>query len=44
MIIHGQFGFKEQAFWFNIGTYGKNVSKRLFFETKLPMNDHWKVL
>jgi hypothetical protein len=30
--------------------YGKNVSKRLFsettwtIETKLPMNDHWKVL
>jgi hypothetical protein len=36
MIIHGQFG--------------KNVSKRFFFETtrtvetKLPRNDHWKVL
>jgi hypothetical protein len=30
--------------WFNIGTYGENVSKRLFFETKLPRNDHWKVL
>jgi hypothetical protein len=35
---------------FNIGPYGKNVSKRFFsettwiIETKLPMNDHWKVL
>jgi hypothetical protein len=35
---------------FNIGPYGKNVSKRLFsettwtIETKLPRNDHWKVL
>jgi hypothetical protein len=33
-----------------IGPYGKNVSKRFFsettwtIETKLPMNDHWKVL
>jgi hypothetical protein len=33
-----------------IGLYGKNVSKRFFsettwtIETKLPMNDHWKVL
>jgi hypothetical protein len=32
------------------GPYGKNVSKRLFseitwtIETKLPKNDHWKVL
>ena len=31
-------------------SYGKNVSKRFFFETtwtietKLPRNDHWKVL
>ena len=36
--------------WFNIGPYGKNVSKRFFsettwtIETKLPRNDHWKVL
>jgi hypothetical protein len=36
--------------WFNIGTYGKNVSKRFFsettwtIETKLPRHDHWKVL
>ena len=35
---------------FNIGPYGKNVSKRFFsettwtVETKLPMNDHLKVL
>ena len=35
---------------FNIGPYGKNVSKRFFsettwtIETKLPRNDHWKVL
>ena len=34
----------------NIGPYGKNVSKRFFsettwtVETKLPRNDHWKVL
>jgi hypothetical protein len=34
----------------NIGPYGKNVSKRFFsettwtIETKLPRNDHWKVL
>ena len=32
------------------GPYGENVSKRFFsettwtIETKLPMNDHWKVL
>jgi hypothetical protein len=32
------------------GPYGKNVSKRFFsettwiIETKLPRNDHWKVL
>jgi hypothetical protein len=68
MIIHGQFGFREGAFWnifpigsnvklspavaamFNIGPYGENVSKRFFsettrtVETKLPRNDHWKVL
>jgi hypothetical protein len=35
---------------FNIGPYGKNVSKCFFsettrtIETKLPRNDHWKVL
>jgi hypothetical protein len=35
---------------FNIGPYGKNVSKRFFSETtrtieiKLPRNDHWQVL
>ena len=35
---------------FNIGPYGENVSKRFFSETtktvktKLPRNDHWKVL
>jgi hypothetical protein len=33
-----------------LGPYGKNVSKRFFSETtrtdetKLPRNDHWKVL
>ena len=36
--------------YFNIGPYGKNVSKCFFsettwtIETKLPRNDHWKVL
>jgi hypothetical protein len=36
--------------WFNIGPYGENVSNRFFsettrtIETKLPRNDHWKVL
>jgi hypothetical protein len=36
--------------YFNIGPKVKNVSKRLFSETtwtidtKLPRNDHWKVL
>jgi hypothetical protein len=36
--------------WFNIGPYGENVSKCFFsettwtIETKLPRNDHWKVL
>jgi hypothetical protein len=36
--------------WFHIGPYGKNISKRFFsettgtIETKLPMNDHLKVL
>ena len=35
---------------FNIGPYGKNVSKRFFseitwtIETKLPRNNNWKVL
>jgi hypothetical protein len=35
---------------FNIGPYGKNVSKHFFsettwsIETNLPKNDHWKVL
>ena len=35
---------------FNIGPYGENVSKCFFsettwtVETKLPRNDHWKVL
>ena len=34
---------------FHIGSYGKNVSKRFSettwtIETKLPKNDHWKVL
>jgi hypothetical protein len=35
---------------FNIGPYGKNVSKRFFsettwtIETKLPRNDYWKDL
>jgi hypothetical protein len=34
----------------NIGPYGRNVSKHFFsettwiIETKLPRNDHWKVL
>jgi hypothetical protein len=43
MNIHVQFGF-------NIGPYGENISKRFFsettrtVETKLPRNDHWKVL
>jgi hypothetical protein len=49
MIIPGQFGFNYPS-GFNIGPYGKNVSKRFFsettwiIETKLPRNDHWKVL
>jgi hypothetical protein len=36
--------------WLNIGPYGENVSKRFFsettwtIETKLPRNDHLKVL
>jgi hypothetical protein len=35
---------------FNIGHYGENVSKQFFsettwkIETKLPRNDHWRVL
>jgi hypothetical protein len=46
MIIPWQFGFN----FLNIGPYEKNVSKRFFsettwtIETKLPRNDHWKVL
>jgi hypothetical protein len=53
MIIPGQFGFNCEIqngsygrTWFNIGSYGENVSKRFFsettwtIETKLPMNDH----
>jgi hypothetical protein len=42
MTIHVQFGFNQP--------YGENVSKRFFsettwiIETKLPKNDHWKVL
>jgi hypothetical protein len=42
MSIHVQFGFNQP--------YGENVSKRFFsettwtIETKLPRNDHWKVL
>jgi hypothetical protein len=41
---------EKKAFEFNIGPYGKNVSKCFFSETtwtveaKLPRNDHWKVL
>jgi hypothetical protein len=36
--------------YFNIGTYGKKFSKHFFsentwtIETKLPRNNHWKVL
>jgi hypothetical protein len=36
--------------WFNIEPYGKSVSERFLsettwtIETKLPRNDHWKVL
>jgi hypothetical protein len=44
-------GIKNRKFVeFNIEPYGKNVSKRFFsettwiIETKLPRNDHWKVL
>jgi hypothetical protein len=55
MSILVQFGFNNIcSFWeegiFNIGPYGKNVLKRFFsettwtIETKLPRNDHWKVL
>jgi hypothetical protein len=41
---------KDLPMMFNIGPYGENVSKRFFsettwtVETKLPRNDHWKVL
>jgi hypothetical protein len=53
MMIPGQFGFncpsgfREEVY---IEPYGENVSKRFFsestwtVETKLPKNDHWKVL
>jgi hypothetical protein len=49
MIIPGQFGFNCPS-GFRDGPYGKNVSKRFFSETtrtvesKVPRNDHWKVL
>jgi hypothetical protein len=49
-MIDGQFRFNQCNSLFNIGPYGKNVSKRFFsettrtVETKLPRNDHWKVL
>jgi hypothetical protein len=39
-----------EHFPIGFGPYGKNVSKRFFsettrtVETKLPRNDHWKVL
>jgi hypothetical protein len=45
MNIHVQFGFNHICSF-----YGKNVSERFFseatrtVETKLPRNDHWKVL
>jgi hypothetical protein len=45
-IQNGSYGRTQ----FNIGPYGKNVSKRFFsettwtIETKLLRNDHWKVL
>jgi hypothetical protein len=45
-IQNGGYGRTE----FNIGPYGKNVSKCFFtettwiIETKLPRNDHWEVL
>jgi hypothetical protein len=39
-----QFPIGSNVDLFNIGPYGKNVSKRFFSETKLPRNDHWKVL
>jgi hypothetical protein len=61
MIILSQFGFSQFLsfreeetlgflFRYEIRHYGKNVSKRFFYETswtietKLPRNDHWKVL
>jgi hypothetical protein len=46
----GHLGFPIDIKNINIGPYGKNVSKRFFsettwtIETKLPRNDHWKVL
>ena len=45
-IQNGSYGRTQ----FNIGPYGKNVSKCFFsettwtVETKLPRNDHWKVI
>jgi hypothetical protein len=53
MIFQLQFGlsqFISGRTSFNIGPYGKNVSKCFFsettwtIETKLHRNDHWKVL
>jgi hypothetical protein len=43
MIIPGEFGFNCPSD-FREEPYGKIVSKRFFSETKLPRNDHWKVL
>jgi hypothetical protein len=48
-ILYRSPGYKKKQL-VNIGPYGKNVSKRFFsettwtVETKLPRNDHWKVL
>jgi hypothetical protein len=48
MNIHVQFGFNNICSF--IGPYGEHVSKHFFpettrtIETKLPRNDHWKVL
>jgi hypothetical protein len=49
MIIPGQFGFNYPS-GFREEAYGENDSKRFFsettrtVETKLPRNDHWRVL
>jgi hypothetical protein len=49
MIIPEQFGFNCPS-GFREEAFGENVSKRFFsettwtIETKLPRNDHWKVL